>query len=42
MKKYLLEHYDKQLLERLHQTTRGNYFHYWYDEQKCFLVVRLK
>lgn len=42
MKEKDMEKFDKGLIAQLHQTTRGNYFHYWYNEERCYLVVRLK
>ena len=42
MKKHLKESYDSQLINQLHNTTRGNYFHYWYEEKELYLIVRLK
>lgn len=42
MKKETKERYDKGLIAQLHQTTKGNYFHYWYDGKRLYLVVRLK
>lgn len=42
MNKETREKYDKGLIAQLHQTSRGNYFHYWYDPEQLYLVVRLK